>query len=535
MGQVTPDGTGDTMVRNSLSFARSRCVRFHLFFCEELDGRLLLAGEALTDFSTSAIAAEWGVAAIHAPDVWTEGYTGRGVTIAVVDSGVALAHPDLDGRLWSNADEISDNGRDDDGNGFIDDANGWDFLDADNWPDDPAGHGTHIAGIIAAGVVARDPLEIETDLTIAGAGEALGVAPGARVMPIRVLDGNLRGANRDIADGIRYAVDNGADIVNLSIGGQANSVIQAALEYAGEHDVLVVAAAGNNRASVPSQPAMLSNSLSNVLSASAFRKTGEREPSSNLVGTSGAVQVDAPGQAIRSTFVTAKYGYQSGTSMAAPHVAGLAALLLSANPSLSAAELRTIIVESAKPPATGSDSAGSVNAVEALALALQSPAHAIEEAVNRQPVAVESQPSAVSREPQLVISTPAAANPVVVVTHIPVTVAAWPDVLNLPPATGVPATHPSETSPVNQPETAGQLEAPTADYETARSLRDAALLAYRAETGGSAMSWPLDESDQPAAPEGRKTRKPELTYSAAAAVDARPRPADVAAEKRAAQ
>ncbi len=528
MGQVTSDGTGDTMVRERLLSAHLRCFRLYfIHHCEPLEARLLFSGEALTEDSTSTIAAEWGVAAIHAPEAWAEGYTGRGVTVAVVDTGIALAHPDLTGRLWTNADESPGNSRDDDANGFVDDTAGWDFVDADNLPDDPAGHGTHIAGIIVGGVA---PPEDSSD---GGAGEALGVAPEARVMPIRVLDGNLRGANRDIAAGIRYAVDMGADIINLSVGGAENSAIRSAMEYAGEHDVLVVAAAGNDRSDKPGYPAAYSATLENVLSAGAYRASGERESSSNLVGTSGAVQVDAPGQAIRSTFVTAKYGYQSGTSMAAPHVAGLAALLLSANPRLTAAELRTIIVGSADPPAAGSDSAGSVNAIEALALALDSTPQHVDAPAIPQPAAAAPLPLAAALEGQ-----PALAHTVAAV-QAPARAALQPSALILPPAMNARAELSSDTSTLAQPEVVQRsetsTEARTTPLEVERSLRDAALLAYRPDTAGSAMSWPLDQADQPTGITGRKTHKPGLTSSAAEAAAARLRPVVAAAQKTAAQ
>jgi len=528
MGQVTSDGTGDTMVRDRLLSTHLRCFRFHfIHHCEPLEARLLFSGEAFVDLTTTTIAAEWGVASIHAPEVWAEGYTGRGVTVAVVDSGIAIAHPDLAGRLWTNANELPGNGRDDDGNGFVDDAGGWDFLDSDNHPDDPAGHGTHIAGIIVGGIAPPE------DARNSGAGEALGVAPEARVMPIRVLDGNLRGANRDIAAGIRYAVDNGADIINLSIGGARNSDIRSAIEYASEHDVLVVAAAGNNRANTPSHPAVLSSSLDHVLSVAATRKSGEREPSSNLVGASGAIQVDAPGQAIRSTFVTARYGYQSGTSMAAPHVAGLAALLLSANPNLSAAELRTIIVDSADPPAAGSDSAGSVNAISALALAAQSPPRAVDEAAGQQSIVVSPRLSAESREPQLAPAPPASASPIVAKAPMPVTFAPRPGMLILPPAESVQVSQSSGAPAIYEPESTPKHVPRTADQKMVRSLRDAALLAYRPETGGSAMSWPLDEAEKPAVTNERKTHQPTITSSAAEPTAARPRPQGAAAKKTA--
>lgn len=530
MGQVTPDGTGDTMTSKRLSSARLRCFRFQFIqHCESLETRLLFSGAALVDLTATPIAAEWGVAAIQAPDVWTAGYTGRDVTVAVVDTGVALAHSDLADRLWTNVDELPGNGRDDDANGFIDDAGGWDFLDADNRPDDPAGHGTHIAGTIVGAVVPPDDINAADDSNVGGAGEAIGVAPDARVMPIRVLDGNLRGANQDIAAGIRYAVDNGADVINLSIGGKANNVIRSAIEYAGEHDVLVVAAAGNDRTDTPSYPAVASNSFDNLLSAGAFRQSGERLPASNLVGSSGAVQVDAPGQNIRSTFVTARYGYQSGTSMAAPHVAGLAALLLSANPRLTAAQLRAIIVESADPPAIGSDSAGTLNAINALTLALRSASHTTEDMAR--PKAVEAWPSdRLTREDRLPpqqIEVTRAAHPMTANLERPRTVLLPP---MLPSAASEPA---SVFALSDSPRSVPQRGLEIAPYELQRALRDAALLAYRADPGDIAMHWPSEDPDEPSGPGIRQERKRVTTSAAAAAVHASLRPADVAAPKAA--
>lgn len=531
-----------------LSLAQRRRARFQFnHFFEPLEQRLLFAVDALVEPQAAATAAEWGVTAIHAPDVWASGYTGRGVTVAVVDTGVALAHADLADRLWTNAGEVPGNGRDDDANGFIDDIAGWDFLDGDNQPDDPAGHGTHIAGIVVAGVAPPEEPDGQNSNPGDGAGEALGVAPEARVMPVRVLDGNLRGANREIAAGIRYAVDNGADIINLSIAGAENRDIRAALEYAGEHDVLVVAAAGNNRASSPSHPASASRELDNVLSAGAFRENGDRLTASNLVGASGAVQVDAPGQAIRSTFVTAPYGYQSGTSMAAPHVAGLAALLLSANPSLSAAQLRTIIVDSADPPAAGSDSAGTVNAAGALALALESPGRSPTPS-SHPPVAKTVEPAPIAHqipveqpaEPLPPQVTPLVANsaPPIAIPQATHVVARPREHLIVPPAVNIAAESSHSAIAVPSPEPVRQPAVRAATEANDRMLRDAALLAHQVETGNTAMGWPLEDADEAGRAKisriaGNKQHASEVKSTAAAAA-ARPRRSDVAAAKTAA-
>ena len=283
-----------------------------------------------------------------------KGYTGEGVVVAVVDTGVDLDHPDLASQIWVNTDEIAGNGIDDDHNGYVDDVSGWDFASNDNDPNDVYGHGTHVAGIIAA----------ENN----GIGST-GVAPDATIMPVRVLGSDGSGTASAVAAGIRYAAQNGADIINLSLGGSFSSVIYAALQYAQSLDVLVVAAAGNEYASTPSNPATASATLSNVISVGAYSSSNSLASFSNDVGFSGAVQVDAPGVNVYSTYLNGRYAIFSGTSMAAPHVAGLAALALSANGALTASQLRTTIVNGADFSINGSDSRGGINAAVTVALA----------------------------------------------------------------------------------------------------------------------------------------------------------------------
>jgi subtilisin family serine protease len=198
---------------------------------------------------------------------------------------------------------------------------------------------------------------------------ATGVAPDATIMPVRVLGSNGSGSAASVAAGIRYAAANGADIINLSLGGAFSSVIQAAIQYAQQLNVLVVVAAGNESASTPSYPARFSSSLSSVLSVGAYSSSNSRASFSNRVGTSGAVQVDAPGVNVYSTYIDGRYANLSGTSMATPEVAGLAALALSANSNLTAAQLRTLIVNGANRTIAGSDSRGGVNAALTVALA----------------------------------------------------------------------------------------------------------------------------------------------------------------------
>jgi subtilisin family serine protease len=297
---------------------------------------------------------EWNLNSINAPEAWAQGYTGEGAVVAVVDTGVDLNHPDLVNQFWVNIDEIAGNGLDDDHNGFVDDVRGWDFAGGDDTPDDGNGHGTHVAGTIAA---QRN-----------GFG-ATGVAPDATIMPVRVLGDNGSGTAQAVAAGIRYAAQNGADIINLSLGGALSTVIQSAIQFAQQLNVLVVAAAGNEYASTPGYPARFSATLSNVLSVGAHSSSNQIAAFSNDVGASGAVQVDAPGVGVYSTYAPDRYGTLSGTSMATPHVAGLAALALSANQNLTASALRTLIVNGANRVIGGSDARGGINAALSVALA----------------------------------------------------------------------------------------------------------------------------------------------------------------------
>ncbi len=326
---------------------------------ERLELRLALSAnvsqiDPFPDVDYFGASRDWGVNAINAPEVSAQGFTGNGVVVAVIDTGVDLDHVDLDANIWTNEGEIPGNARDDDGNGFVDDMHGWDFVQNDNAPADTESHGTHVAGTIAAEKNALG---------------ATGVAYDATIMPIQVLDSDGFGSFRDIAAGIEYAVDNGAQIINLSLGGGGHRLIQQALSYAEDNNVLVVAAAGNDGTSAPDYPARYSESLTNVISVGAHDRSDELASFSNFVGNTNAIQVDAPGISVYSTIPDDRFATFSGTSMSAPHVAGLAALALSADPTLQVEELRRMIVEGADRVIADSDSAGGINAAHTVALA----------------------------------------------------------------------------------------------------------------------------------------------------------------------
>ncbi|WP_413161103.1 S8 family serine peptidase [Capilliphycus salinus ALCB114379] len=282
----------------------------------------------------------WGVNRINAPEVWSQGYTGEGVVVAVLDTGVDYNHPDLDSRIWQNIDEIPNNGIDDDGNGFRDDVNGWDFIDYDRDPMDLDGHGTHVAGVIAAE-------NNEFGIT--------GVAPNAQIMPVRVLTDD-QGGIYSVVSGIRYAVDNGADVINMSLGFESYSSyyyhfnpLQEAIQYATDNGVVVVSSAGNDGEFVPKYPANYATEIGIAVGASDFYN--HFADFSNQAGFNPLDYVVAPGVDIYSTTPNNNYEYYEGTSMAAPHVAGVAALMLSANPNLTVAEVEQILTQTANPSA----------------------------------------------------------------------------------------------------------------------------------------------------------------------------------------
>lgn len=300
---------------------------------------------AFESLESRALLASWGLDAIDAPAVWDQGYHGQGVVVAVIDSGID-AHSDLVSGIWRNQDETI-NKRDDDGNGFIDDVNGWNFVDDDNSPIRTNSHGTHVSGTIAA---SRNQFG------------TTGVAYEAKIMPLRIFTESGTGSTSDIASAIRYAVDNGAHLINLSIGGAATRNVTSALEYAAQKNVLVVAASGNDGARSPTFPAISSVELTNVISVGAHDESFSRTLTSNRVGRTGAIQVDAPGEDIMSTTAGNEYAFSSGTSTAAAHVAGIAALAISANPDLSARDLRDALTAGVSRRVLSSDSIGAVNA-----------------------------------------------------------------------------------------------------------------------------------------------------------------------------
>jgi subtilisin family serine protease len=264
----------------------------------------------------------WGILRLHAPNAWSRS-TGSGAIVAVLDGGATLTNADLAPNLWTNSREIPSNGVDDDNNGFVDDVHGADWIDRDGTPDDKGGHGTHVAGTILAS---------------AGNGfGGAGVAPDARLMPLRFLDASGSGTIADAIAAVQYAIEHKADVINASWGGPDYSpALRDAFARAGAAGITVVTAAGNEGTSndrSPSYPA--SFTLPNLISVAASDRRDTLAWFSNF---GNSVDVAAPGESILST-TGAGLSTMSGTSMAAPHVAGIAALLRSFDTHLSPVEV----------------------------------------------------------------------------------------------------------------------------------------------------------------------------------------------------
>ncbi len=280
-------------------------------------------------------AAQYAHARISSEQAWNISTGATSVVVAVVDTGVNYNHPDLGTNIKTNPGEIFSNGLDDDGNGYVDDYYGYDFAAIDGDPADENGHGTHCAGII--GGAGNN-----------GAGVA-GINWSVGILPVRVLDAAGSGTNADVAAGIRYAVTRGASAISLSLGGEDSSAtIDDAIAAAQASGILVVAAAGNqstNNDVFPVYPA--SSALENVLSVAATNSSDRLASFSNYGARS--VDVAAPGEEILSTWLGSSYQYKDGTSMATPHVAGLAALMKSVNPSLGYYQLKGIIMGTVDP------------------------------------------------------------------------------------------------------------------------------------------------------------------------------------------
>ena len=265
---------------------------------------------------------------------WAMETGARDLVVAVIDTGIDCEHEDLTAACWRNPAEVV-NGVDDDGNGYVDDVNGWNFYAESPDVQDVFYHGTHVAGIIAARLNNHRGM--------------VGIAPNVQVMPLAIFSPQGVGTYYDLIRALLYAADKGADVINMSLGATSYSFGEAlAVEYAYRRGAVLVAAAGNRASDRWFYPA----AHPQVIGVAAT-DVNDRVAGFSNRGT--YVSVAAPGVSIISTIPDDRYGVLSGTSMAAPHVSGLAALVRSRNRRLSPAEVQRIIESSAE------DQVGPVN------------------------------------------------------------------------------------------------------------------------------------------------------------------------------
>lgn len=249
---------------------------------------------------------QWNLPSIAVEEGWTLSRGDEGVIIAVLDTGVQSSHPDLQGRLHA----------------------GKNIVNTGQQPDDDVGHGTHVAGIIGASV---------------NNGEGVaGVSWYNKIMPVKVLDSSGAGSTYSVAQGIIWAVDNGAKVINMSLGNYAKAdFLHDAIKYAYERDVVLIAASGNDNTERPGYPA----AYPEVFAVAATGSNNEKASFSNY---GDYIDVAAPGDSIASTYPGSQYAALSGTSMASPHVAALAGLIRSINPELTNEEVMDIMRTSAR-------------------------------------------------------------------------------------------------------------------------------------------------------------------------------------------
>ena len=331
---------------------------------------------------------QWYLPRIEVDSAWTKIKETPDITVAVIDSGVDINNPDLKNNIWVNPSEIDNNGIDDDHNGFIDDVNGWDFVNNvpdpspkfdDGWTEAGISHGTMVAGIIGA--------EGNNGIGVTG------VTWKTKLMPLRVLNDKGEGKISAVVRAIDYAVANGADIINLSfVTYNYSQTLQDAITRAYRAGIIVVAAAGNDQVNVegrntgksPIYPACMDgdNGENMVIGVAATDALDQKTPFSSY-GFS-CIDITAPGI---SFFNTVTYGgnsqapdpnydgYWSGTSMAAPVVSGVMALVAQVNPDLSRSEIINLVLGSANnisllnPSYLGQLGHGRVNANGAVNLA----------------------------------------------------------------------------------------------------------------------------------------------------------------------
>lgn len=288
-----------------------------LFFLISLESNAINVTHEIKTLAKTPLSAEnWGFKKIDTEKSWNISQGDKKIIVAIIDTGMDLNHPALKNNLWVNDKEIPDNKIDDDKNGFVDDINGWNFVNDTNKPFDSHGHGTHIAGIIH------------------------NVAPEVSFMILKYFDPN--GLNdKNLSNTVRaidYAIKNGAHIINYSGGGFGkNTLEEAAIKRAKDKNILFVAAAGNDTVDADEKgfyPA--SYEFSNIISVVSLTSESNLVKSSNYGVQS--IDIAAPGKDIYSTLPNGRYGYMTGTSQATAFVTGVLAMLMDSRPDIKNSE-----------------------------------------------------------------------------------------------------------------------------------------------------------------------------------------------------
>lgn len=293
----------------------------------------------LKNDGTFSLSPSMAGADIDMENAWSIEQGDNNIVVGVIDSGTKLDHPEFTGRIWTNFNEIPNNGIDDDNNGYIDDVKGWDFANTDNNTTDDFGHGTNVAGIIGA----------NGNNSIGYAG----VDWNCKLMILKGLDNTNSGFYSWWTDAIYYAVDNGAKVINMSLGGISTSTtLQNAINYALNKNVVVVVSTGNANSNVIQYP----SGFNGVIAVGSTNSNDTRSSPFFWSSTSGSnfgshISVVAPGNYIYGLNYQSNTNYGSywgGTSQATPLVSGLASLLLAQNPNRTSAQIKSIIETTAE-------------------------------------------------------------------------------------------------------------------------------------------------------------------------------------------
>lgn len=301
----------------------------------------------------------WNLNMLNIPQAWNLTTGKKDVVVAVIDSGIDMSHPHLKGKIWNNTDEIPNNNKDDDQNGYIDDIHGWDFREDDNDPSPGHWHGTFVSSLIVG--------HSNNNIVV-------GVAPNISIMNIRFLDDKNSFYSNDwkkFERALLYAFENGADIINLSIFSfvKPPSSFYDVIKKIVAHNVIIVGITGNLKKNEVTYPAKYPEVI-------AVTSINAKKEHSIFANSGPETEFSAPGENITGSVLTSPYyKNESGTSFAAPHITGIIALMLSIYPNLTVNDIRSILIaassdlgEPGKDPIFGY---GVVDAYKALSLTEQ--------------------------------------------------------------------------------------------------------------------------------------------------------------------